>query len=181
MTLATGLERLTQDLNSAQQQVLQKGDIVLTGQNGTYHVYTLVQAPLKTVWDVLTAYEQFPAFLPSVVKARVLQRTDNRIVVERCDRRKVGWMPLTVKLTTENVEFPPTRIDYRMVNGTLDTMEGSWHLSDSDAGTTLLLQKIAATAKLGPLQSYFYEVFEQGLKETFSDLRKEMERRAASW
>jgi hypothetical protein len=47
-----------------------------------------------------------------------------------------------------------------------------------DQATTLLMQTITARANMGPLQSYFHEVFEQGLTETMVDLRSEMERRA---
>ncbi|NER81264.1 MAG: hypothetical protein F6K42_17195 [Leptolyngbya sp. SIO1D8] len=168
-------------LNDTEQNILQQGNVVLTGSEGNYAVWALVNAALPTVWDVLTAYEQFPDFLPSVVAARVLERRDNRVWVERRDRRKIGFLPIKVKIVTENIEFEQERIDYQMVEGTLDSMQGSWRLvpipAPDNAPTTLLVQTIAATANMGPLQGYFYEVFETGLVETIADLRAEMTRR----
>lgn len=180
MSLAPPLNQLSTDLDPAQQQELQQGEVLLIGSEGDYTVLSLVQAAPDTVWKVLTNYEQFPEFLPSVVASRVLERRDNRVLVERKDRRKIGFMPIRVKMVTENIEHGRDRIDYRMVDGTLDEMTGTWELtsvsSDNGAEQTLLAQKITARASMGPLQPYFYDVFEAGLKEMTADLRSEMQR-----
>jgi len=180
MSLAPPLNQLTTDLSPTQQQDLQQGEVVLTGSEGDYTVLALVQAPAAVVWQVLTSYEQFPQFLPSVVASRVLERRDNRILVERKDRRKIGIMPIRVKMVTENIEYPRDRIDFRMIDGTLDEMQGTWALTsvaeaDGEA-QTLLTQTISARASMGSLQPYFYDVFESGLKEMTADLRDEMQR-----
>lgn len=184
MTLATGLPELTQSLSRDQQQTLHQGGVVLAGQAGSYTVWGVIEASPATVWQVLTAYDQFPDFLPSVVSAQILEKDDNRTIVRRKDRRKVGWMPIKVSIVTENIEINQERIDYSMVDGTLDAMEGSWKLAvfttPQGHEGTLLVQTITARASLGPLQGYFYEVFEQGLRETFAELRQEMEHRAQS-
>ncbi|MEM9005692.1 MAG: SRPBCC family protein [Cyanobacteria bacterium P01_F01_bin.86] len=181
MPLTTSLAPSVFDLSQSHQAMLRQGDIVLTGQAGSYAVWALVQADMPIVWEILTAYEEFPKFLPSVVASRVLERRQNRVLVQRKDRRKVGWMPITVKIVTENIEIDRERIDYRMVDGTLDSMQGNWQLASVDTRAdhpeTLLVQNIEAKANLGPVQSYFYEVFEQGLTETLAELRTEMERR----
>lgn len=181
MSLMASLDQLTPSLSGAERQSLHQGEVVLMGQEGTYAVLSLVKAPIEIAWSVLTAYEQFPDFLPSVVACRILESRDNRIVVERKDRRKVGPMPIKVKIVTENIETFQDRIDYRMLKGTLDQMHGNWKivpLADADVSPpTLLMQTITAKASMGPLQSYFYEVFETGLTETMTELRAEMERR----
>lgn len=181
MSLTASLDRLPVDLSPAQQQALQSGEVVLVGQEGEYTVLSLVAASPDTVWNVLTSYEQFPDFLPSVVASRVLERRENQVLVERRDRRKIGIMPIRVKIVTENTEHPCDRIDFRMVDGTLDEMNGSWELtpvrSADGAATTLLAQQIFAKASMGPLQPYFYEVFEKGLAEMTADLACEMQRR----
>ena len=172
------------ELNQTHRAMLQQGKVVLTGKEGSYATWALVNAAMETVWEVLTAYEQFPDFLPSVVASRVLERRGNRALVERKDRRKIGWMPISVKIVTENIEIDRERIDYRMIDGSLDSMEGSWQLApvstQRDSPQTLVVQTIAAQASMGPLQSYFYEVFEKGLVEIITDLRSEMECRMIS-
>lgn len=181
MSLATSLSKLTSSLSDAERQSLQQGEVVLIGEEGRYAVLSLVAASLETVWTVLTDYEAFPDFLPSVVACRILEKRENRVLVERKDRRKIGWLPVKVKIVTENVETFQDRIDYRMIDGTLDQMNGSWQLCpvDTEPGEakTILMQTISAKANMGPLQPYFYEVFETGLTETMGDLRAEMERR----
>lgn len=184
MSRAATLETLTPSLNPLEQQDLQQGEVVLLGTEGAYAVMSLVKAPLALVWEVLTSYEQFPDLLPSVVSSRILERRDNRVWVERKDRRKVGLLPIKVKIVTENTEHFQDRIDYRMVEGTLDEMHGNWQVAavenQDGAPSTLLMQTIKAKANLGPLQPYFYEVFEGGLTETMRDLRSAMEKRHAS-
>jgi ribosome-associated toxin RatA of RatAB toxin-antitoxin module len=184
MSRSTTLETLMPSLNPQEQQDLQQGEVILLGTEGKYAVVSLVKAPLDVVWDVLTGYEQFPDLLPSVVSSRVLERQDNRVWVERKDRRKVGLLPIKVKIVTENTEHFQDRIDYRMVEGTLDEMHGNWQVAGVDgrdgSPATLLMQTIKAKANLGPLQPYFYEVFEGGLTEAMSDLRSAMETRYAA-
>ncbi|MEM6837223.1 MAG: SRPBCC family protein [Cyanobacteria bacterium P01_C01_bin.120] len=181
MSLATPLNQLPVNLSADQQQALQQGEVVVVGSAGDYTVLSLVPASAETVWNVLTNYEQFPDFLPSVVASQVLERHDNRVLVERKDRRKVGFMPIRVKIVTENIEHYPDRIDYRMVKGTLDEMNGTWELTSiteaDGVDATLLTQTISAKASLGPLQPYFYEVFETGLQEMTAGLQSEMQRR----
>jgi ribosome-associated toxin RatA of RatAB toxin-antitoxin module len=183
MSPATSLEQLTPSLNPLEQQDLQQGEVVLIGEEGSYGVLSLVKAPIDVVWDVLTAYEEFPDLLPSVVSSRILEKHDNRVIVERKDRRKIGFMPIKVKIVTENIESFQDRIDYRMVKGTLDEMNGHWRMApvdSQDGPLTFLMQHINAKASMGPLQPYFYEVFESGLTETMADLRDAMQRRYAS-
>jgi len=184
MSLTSSLDQLTLDLAPDQQQALQAGEVVILGGEGTYTVLSLVPAPSSVVWEVLTSYERFPDFLPSVVASRILERRDDRVLVERKDSRKVGILPIRVKIVTENIEYPQDRIEYRMVDGTLDEMNGTWKLTpiqSADGSEAILLtQKIVAKASMGPLQPYFYEVFESGLQEMTAHLRQEMVQQQAA-
>ncbi len=184
MATALSLNQFTPDLSAAEEQRLQQGEVVLNGQLGSYTLWVVIPATAATVWEVLTDYERFPKFLPSVVSSKVTERQGNRTVVARRDRRKIGFMPIKVKIITENIEVNHERIDYRMLSGTLDSMEGVWRLAPLNTAETvprtLLVQMIEAKANLGPLQSYFYEVFEKGLVDTLGSLRTEMERRATA-
>lgn len=165
-------------LSEEDQTRLAQGEVVLSGQGGQYQAWARIAAPPEQVWRVLTNYERFPDFLTSVAACKILERDGNRTLVERQDRRKIGWMPIKICLVTENLEHPRDRIDYRLIKGNLDSMEGSWQLTPVEASTptTLLVQTIHATASLGPLQGYFFTVFEQGVRETMTALRQEMER-----
>ena len=96
MATALSLDQFTPDLNEVQQQRLAQGDVVLNGQLGDYTAWAIVQAPPNLVWEVLTDYEGFPQFLPSVVSSKVTERSGNRTVVARRDRRKIGFMPIKV-------------------------------------------------------------------------------------
>lgn len=181
MPATASLDTLTADWSTARQHRLHQGEVVLMGQTGQYEVWSLIPTPVEVVWSVLTDYEHFPQFLPSVVSCRVLEREPGRTVVERRDRRKIGFMPIKVRIITENIEATGDRLDYRLLKGTLDAMEGSWQVTPVAAeearSSTLLVQTIRAKANMGPLQGYFFEVFEKGLTDTMADLRREMTRR----
>ncbi|WP_008311937.1 SRPBCC family protein [Leptolyngbya sp. PCC 6406] len=193
MTPASTLDPYITTLSEANQLLLRQGEVVLVKeQEGQYQVWTLVTAPPRQVWSVLTDYERFPEFLPGVLSCRVLERQGGRTVVERRDRRWIGVMPIKVRIVTENFatledcrdapgpDQGGRRIDYRLVKGSLDRMEGAWRLVPLEpimnSPTTLLVQSIYAKASMGPFQGYFFSIFEQGLRDTMAALRQEMER-----
>ena len=66
--------------------------------------------------------ERYPEFLPGVVAARLLERSDSDLVgmleMERAGIRE--------KFTTRNTLLHPERIDMKLVEGPFRTLEGEW-------------------------------------------------------
>lgn len=190
MTVSSSTPRksLTDRLSASEQDRLCRKQPVMTGQRGKYVGWILADADLKTTWEVLTDYSRFSQFLPTVASSRVLEADENRKVVEQVDRRRVLFMDLTSTVQTENVEQAPDRIDFRLINGDLKTLQGRWELFAADVESlnvttlvdspqVLITQTVQAEADAGFLEGMFYQVFEASLKENLIALQKESERR----
>ncbi|ASC70146.1 hypothetical protein XM38_010760 [Halomicronema hongdechloris C2206] len=169
-------QRTLESLPAKTQQKLQRGQVVLQGSSGQYRVLVLARAAYDIAWSVLTDYDNFDRFLPTVVSSRVLEQDGNRNIVEQVDRRKIillGKMESTVR--TENVE-QDGQIDFRLLQGDLQTMEGYWRL-DSLPEQVLVTQQVTAEADLGPFRGMFYTLFADSLVHTMRAIRREIERR----
>jgi len=159
------------------QRQLDRGQVVLQGSDGQYRVLVLAGATYDIAWSVLTDYDNFDQFLPTVVSSRVLERDGNRNVVEQVDRRRImvlGKMESTV--CTENVE-QDGQINFRLLQGDLQTMEGYWRL-DALPERVLVTQQVTAAADLGPFSGMFYNLFADSLVQTMRAIRREIERRS---
>jgi ribosome-associated toxin RatA of RatAB toxin-antitoxin module len=170
-------------LSSHERKALHRKQPVITGRAGDYVGWILTNADLETAWDVLTDYEHFDQFLPSVASSHVLESTENRKVVEQVDRRRVLLMDITSKVQTENIEQAPNQIQFRLMKGDLNTLEGSWtaRVTDGDQAhpQTLITQAVKANASAGFLEGMFHQVFEASLKENLQAIQQEIERRAS--
>jgi ribosome-associated toxin RatA of RatAB toxin-antitoxin module len=176
------LPTITDRLSSAERDALSRKQPVVTGQNGDYVGWILVEAPQDVVWDVLTDYSNFSQFLPTVVSSCVLVAEGNRKVVEQVDRRRVLLMDITSTVQTENLEQAPDQIRFRLVSGDLNTLQGSWQIHGvemkaSDCPQVVITQTVTVEANAGFLNGMFYRVFEDSLKENLIALQQESERR----
>jgi ribosome-associated toxin RatA of RatAB toxin-antitoxin module len=192
VSTSTPIKSLTNRLSASEQDTLCRKQPVVTGQQGEYVGWILADADLETAWEVLTDYNHFSQFLPTVASSRVLEVNGNRKVVEQVDRRRVLFMDLTSTVQTENVEQAPDRIDFRLIDGNLKTLQGKWQvfpadvknlnvktsgIKTSDSPQVLIMQTVKAEADAGFLEGMFYQVFEASLKENLIALQQESERR----
>ncbi|MBW4482579.1 MAG: hypothetical protein KME14_08550 [Tildeniella torsiva UHER 1998/13D] len=172
-------------LTPADWATLAKRDVLVKGGQGQYGLMAATSVPHALAWEVLTDYENFYRFLPTVVKSRVVEIDGDRTVVEQIDRRRILLSTMESKVLTENLELDGQQISFRLLEGNLEYMYGHWRIDTATLapGTEpvrLLSQQVRAEADVGPFKSMFYNLFESGLIDTVKALRGEMERRAAS-
>jgi ribosome-associated toxin RatA of RatAB toxin-antitoxin module len=177
--LAASTNRLSQQ----EQAALRRKQPVITGEAGDYIGWILTDADLETAWAVLTDYDRFSQFLPSVVSSRVVEAAENRKVVEQVDRRRILLMNVQSKVQTENIEQAPHRIQFRLVKGDLKVLEGTWTAEaidgdQADGLQVLVTQAVKAEANAGFLEGMFHKVFEASLKENLKAVQQEVERRS---
>ncbi len=89
-----------------------------------------VDAPLETVFGVITDYEAYPEFLPELHSVTVLEREPGRARV-----RFVLHVVKTVRYTLELTESAPFSVRWTLVEGDLRQNAGSWTLERHGAGT----------------------------------------------
>ena len=92
-----------------------------------------VAAPPREVYELAKEQERFPQFMPDVETVTVLERRDDAIVTRwktLVEEAPIEW--------TEEDRFDDARIriDYQLIEGDLDTFQGSWTFEDAGDGTT---------------------------------------------
>ncbi|MFQ4137064.1 SRPBCC family protein [Nodosilinea sp. PGN35] len=172
-------------LTPADLATLANRDVLVKGGKGQYGIMVATPVSHALAWSVLTDYNNFYRFLPTVVKSRVVETDGDRTVVEQLDRRRILLSTMESTVLTENLELGGQQISFRLLKGNLDYMYGHWRIDTTTLASgaepvRLLSQQVRAEADVGPFKSLFYNLFETGLVDTVKALRDEMERRDAS-
>ena len=95
-----------------------------------------VAAPARDVYELAKDQERFPEFMPDVESVTVIER--------RADVILTRWKTLVEEAPiewTEEDRFDDERIriDYKLIEGDLDTFEGSWTFAEQDGVTHVVL------------------------------------------
>jgi ribosome-associated toxin RatA of RatAB toxin-antitoxin module len=136
------LDWIDRDAVSAREVVVvaERSDRPLTVQ---VRLAAEVDAPATAIWDVLTACEIAPEYVPNVVSCRKLEELDGG----RADLFVQTIKPIFFLPTFEHVfrldYTPHTRIDVNRVSGPIAHMQGSWWLLPQDNGRILLIYELA--------------------------------------
>ncbi len=104
---------------------------------------TEVDAAPAAIWDVLTACEISPEYVPNVVSCKKIEELDGG----RADLFVQTVKPIFFLPTFEHVfrlDYTPySRIDVNRVSGPIAHMQGTWWLLPQDNGRILLVYELA--------------------------------------
>ncbi len=162
---------------------LRNGQVLVTGEKGKYTAKVLLTASPDIAWEVLTDYDHFSKFLPHTVSAKVISVNGNQKVVEQVDTRQVFLMNVQSRIRSATTETPKSRIDFRQIDGDLQSLEGYWKIepvapySGAKANQVLITQVVDAQPKSGTPKKIFYNLFKDSLGEIMIAIRKEVDRR----
>jgi len=96
----------------------------------------VVDAPARAVYELAKEQERFPQFMPDVETVTVLERHADYIVT----RWKTLVEDAPIEWTEEDrFDDAGIRIDYKLIEGALDTFEGAWTFVESDGQTLVTL------------------------------------------
>ncbi len=96
----------------------------------------LIDAPAREVYELAKEQDRFPEFMPDVETVTVLERHADYIVT----RWKTLVEDAPIEWTEEDRfdDFIP-RIDYKLIEGDLDTFEGAWTFVEAAGRTRVTL------------------------------------------
>ena len=104
-----------------------------------------IDAPVEKVFEVISAYDQYPQFLSEVKELRTSNRQGNKVDVHY----KVEVMK-TIRYTLRMNEEPPRKVSWSFVEGDfMKDNQGSWTLEPEGDGKTKATYSIEM--KLGAL------------------------------
>jgi coenzyme Q-binding protein COQ10 len=99
-------------------------------------VQITIDAPAREVYELAKEQERFPDFMPDVETVTVLERHADYIVT----RWKTLVEDAPIEWTEEDrFDDAAPRIDYKLIEGDLDTFEGAWTFDERANGTFVKL------------------------------------------
>jgi len=95
-----------------------------------------VNAPASAVYELAKEQDRFPEFMPDVETVTVLERHPDRVLTK--------WKTLVEEAPIEWIEEDrfnddALRIEYKLLEGDLDTFEGAWTFDETDGVTNVKL------------------------------------------
>lgn len=173
------------DLSPTEQESLRSGEAVVNVVGDRYVSYVVSHADIDQVWSVLTDYDNFSEFLPSVESSRVLESEGDRAVVEQIAELKVLFADMESRICTENIKTPKERIDFRLIEGDLKTMEGHWQLmpvqeaedKQSDQPLSVIKQVVRAEVGNPLLEGAFEAVYTKNMRRNLKAIAREAYKR----
>jgi coenzyme Q-binding protein COQ10 len=96
----------------------------------------LVDAPAAIVYQLAKDQERFPQFMPDVESVTVVERHPDRVLTRwktLIEDAPIEW------LEEDRFDDAALRIDYRLLEGDLDTFEGTWTFVAVPGGTLVAL------------------------------------------
>jgi ribosome-associated toxin RatA of RatAB toxin-antitoxin module len=96
----------------------------------------VIAAPARAIYELAKEQERFPDFMPDVETVTVLERHADYIVT----RWKTLVEDAPIEWTEEDrFDDDAPRIDYKLIEGDLDTFEGAWLFVEEADGTRVTL------------------------------------------
>jgi uncharacterized membrane protein len=100
-----------------------------------------VDAPIERCWALVEDVPSAPEWQGGLIRIDVLERDDRgrALVCDTLSDAKMVKVHARVRFEYEH----PTRLSWRMLDGELDAMEGSWELEDLGGGRTRATYSLA--------------------------------------
>ncbi|KAJ6397883.1 hypothetical protein OIU77_018819 [Salix suchowensis] len=97
-----------------------------------------VKAPVREVWNVLTAYESLPEFVPNLAISKILSRENNKVRILQEGCKGLLYMVLHARVVLDLCEHLEQEISFEQVEGDFDSFQGKWILEQLGSHHTLL-------------------------------------------
>ncbi|RVX21281.1 hypothetical protein CK203_002156 [Vitis vinifera] len=97
-----------------------------------------VKAPVREVWNVLTAYETLPEIVPNLAISKILSRENNKVRILQEGCKGLLYMVLHARAVLDLCEQLEQEISFVQVEGDFDSFQGKWILEQLGNQHTLL-------------------------------------------
>ncbi|GAV66099.1 Polyketide_cyc domain-containing protein [Cephalotus follicularis] len=97
-----------------------------------------VKAPVREIWNVLTAYESLPEIVPNLAISKILSRENNKVRILQEGCKGLLYMVLHARVVLDLCEHLEQEISFEQVEGDFDSFQGKWFLDQLGSHHTLL-------------------------------------------
>ena len=97
----------------------------------------MLRADVPTAWRILTAYGEYPRFIPGIQSSHVVARRGRVVTVEQSDDALLWPMHWAMHIMYEITESPPDRLESRAVARLMPALQSHYHLTSTPDGVRL--------------------------------------------
>lgn len=136
--VASPLNGLAAELTPDELDRLRAGEVVAQAaesskSGGSARMQIWVRAPARAIWEVIISCEKAFQFVDGLEVCEVHEDSGDRALVHQVVKR--GWPIPTQDFTFESLRDPYRKMEFRLVEGNLKAMEGSWQFDEVAGGT----------------------------------------------
>ncbi|MBA0614449.1 hypothetical protein Godav_014746 [Gossypium davidsonii] len=140
-----------------------------------------VKAPVREVWNVLTAYESLPEIVPNLAISKVLSRENSKVRILQEGCKGLLYMVLHARVVLDLHEQLEKEISFEQVEGDFDSFQGRWLLDQLGSHHTLLKYSVESKMHRDSLlsEALMEEVIYEDLPSNLCAIRDYVEKREA--
>ncbi|KAI5332332.1 hypothetical protein L3X38_022461 [Prunus dulcis] len=141
-----------------------------------------VKAPVREVWNVLTAYESLPEIVPNLAISRILSRENNKVRILQEGCKGLLYMVLHARVVLDLCEHLEQEISFEQVEGDFDSFRGKWVFEQLGSHHTLLKYSVESKMRRDTFlsEAIMEEVIYEDLPSNLCTIRDYVEKREAA-
>ncbi|KNA22884.1 hypothetical protein SOVF_030170 [Spinacia oleracea] len=141
-----------------------------------------VKAPVREVWDVLTAYESLPEIVPNLAISKILSRDNNKVRILQEGCKGLLYMVLHARVVMNLCEQLEQEISFEQVEGDFDSFHGRWQFEQLGNHHTLLKYSVESKMRQDTLlsEALMEEVIYEDLPSNLCAIRDYIENRTGT-
>jgi ribosome-associated toxin RatA of RatAB toxin-antitoxin module len=160
---------------------LDDGEILYQTSNvderGTASIQLAIEiaAPWEAIWELITACEISPEFVPHVVAcSRIESTADGDSELFKQTVKPAFFLPRFDHVFQLDY-FPPERIEVSHISGPIDRLEGTWRLIERPAGKIALLHSMTVNPAFPVPRFFVRNTLERDLPGVLEEIRRRAE------
>lgn len=165
-------------LTSQEQSALRQGRVLFSGEEGNYTARVMATGSADTAWRVLTDYNNFSSFLPSVESSQLLESNGTQKKFEQVNAVRIFPITYRERVVISVAETYPSNLSFSMVDGDLEKLQGAWYVTG--AGNQVMITHQVNIMPGGSNRRLFFRIYEDNLRKTMAAVKQEIERRSGS-
>lgn len=161
------------------QSTLKQGEVFLQGEKGQYVGQVIAQGNTEQAWGVLTDYGNFAKFLPNIASSKIIRANNQVKVFEQVNIVDLLILEKQFTVKIEATETYPKLVDFKLVEGDLGQLEGTWEIKKLPDNQVLVVHRVIVAPQSTKGSAFFFGVYESSLEETLAAIAQEISDRSS--